>query len=147
MLDSYPRLVGVDIGLKRVGLATADPLGIAAQPLGVFSPDGALRELERLRDGEGIETLVIGWPLDADGGEGEAVDRLRPYLKRLRKHLPHVEVVRQDETFSSKRAVRALAASGRRRSSRGRGHIDAAAAAVILQDYLDEVRSERGYGT
>lgn len=135
-----PRIVAVDAGAKRVGLATSDPFGMFAQPLGTYHPAEAIRRLRAYHDAEGIATLVVGWPLEFDGSEGAAVDRVRPYLKRLRKALPGLRVVLQDERDSSKRARAALVASGVPRGKRRKagGRVDAAAACVILEDYLEE---------
>lgn len=137
------RLVGVDHGARRVGLAVADPLRLFAQPLGTFGPAEAVERLRALHAAEGIETVVVGWPLTPDGEEGPATARVAPYVRRLRRALPGAAVVTLDERDSSARASAALHAGGARHvARRDRGRIDAAAAAVILQDYLDGVRSE-----
>ena len=138
-MTSQPRVAGVDYGDRRVGIALADPLRLFARPLGTFPPGEALRELARLVTDEGVGVLVVGWPLAADGGEGAAVDRVRPFLGRLKKAAPDAEVVLQDERDSSRRAVDDLVAAGvSKKRRREKGTIDAAAACVILQDWLDE---------
>ena len=138
-MTSQPRVAGVDYGDRRVGIALADPLRLFARPLGTFPPGEALRELARLVDDEGVGVLVVGWPLADDGREGAAVDRVRPFLGRLKKAAPGAEVVLQDERDSSRRAVDDLVAAGvSRKRRREKGTIDAAAACVILQDWLDE---------
>ncbi len=142
-----PRLAAVDYGTRRVGLAVTDPLGLFAHPLGTFAPSEAVDRLRALRDTDGLALVVVGWPLTVDGEEGEAVARVRPYLNRLRKALRGVEVVTYDERDSSSRATAHLVASGVRHvARRDPGRIDAAAAAVILQDYLDETRSVKDKG-
>lgn len=138
-----PRIVGVDYGQVRVGLAVADPLSLFAQPLGAFSPESAVAELEQIRARDGIGKVVLGWPLELDGTEGESVQAVRAFEKRLKKALPGVEVERWDERLSSREAASAMVASGARKSKRReKGNIDAVAAAIILQSYLDGV--ERG---
>lgn len=133
------RIAAVDVGLKRVGVAISDPLRMFAQPVGAFAQGEALLQVARLHSETGFGTLVIGWPLDEDGGEGAAVDRIRPFLGRMRKMLPGVAVEVQDETGSSRRGLDALVAAGTRRSARReKGRIDAAAACVILEDFLRE---------
>ena len=134
-----PRVAGVDYGAQRVGIALADPLRLVARPVGAFAPGEALRQLEALADAEGVGVVVVGWPLDDDGREGAAVDRVRPFLGRVRTLLPDAEVVVQDERESSRRAARQLVEAGVPRGRRReRGTLDAAAACVILQDWLDE---------
>ena len=136
------RIVGVDHGAKRVGLAVADPLRLFAQPVGTFGPAEAVERLQQIHAEEGIETVVVGWPLTPEGSEGAATRRVRPYVERLRRALPGVAVVTLDERDSSRRASEALAGAGVRNvTRRDRGRVDAAAAAVILQDYLDEGRA------
>lgn len=137
--DPPLRIAAVDVGLKRVGVAVSDPLGLFAQPIGAFGQGEALTRVARLHAETGFGTLVVGWPLDEDGSEGAAVDRIRPFLGRMRKLLPGVAVEVQDETGSSRRGLDALVAAGTRRSARReKGRIDAAAACVILEDFLRE---------
>ena len=138
-MDPLPRVAGVDYGARRVGIALADPLRLAARPLGTFAPGEALVELARLVEADDIGVIVVGWPLTDDGAEGAAVDRVRPFLGRLKKAAPSAEVVVQDERDSSRRALADLVAAGVPKGKRRqKGTLDAAAACVILQDWLDE---------
>ena len=138
-MDLLPRVAGVDYGARRVGVALADPLRLVARPIGTFAPGAALAELARLVGEEGVGVIVVGWPLTDDGAEGRAVDRIRPFLGRLKKAAPGAEVVVQDERESSRRALADLVAAGvPRKRRRQKGTLDAAAACVILQDWLDE---------
>lgn len=133
-----PRIVGVDFGLARVGIAVADPLRIFATPLGTFSRKEALITLTEIRDREGIELIVLGWPVKLDGTEGETVALVRKFERQLEGALPGVRVVRLDERYTSKIAKQSIVDGGGKRSKRQRkGRLDAAAAAVLLQDYLD----------
>ena len=137
-MTSEPRVVAVDYGTKRVGLATADPLRLFAQPHGTFTPDGAVEALRAMRAEEGLEAVVVGWPLTLEGEEGEATERVQAFVNRLRRALPDVRLVKWDERFTSEMAKEAIRAAGTaRKARRERGRIDAAAAAIILQDYLD----------
>ncbi len=132
-----PRIVGVDYGSKRTGLAVADPLGLFARPLGTFAPGHATVELVKLDAREGVAVIALGWPFEPDGAEGEAVERVRSFEGRLRKALPQTEIVRVDERYSSTHAVSQLRQAGAsRRVRREKGLVDAAAACVILEDYL-----------
>lgn len=139
MPSHAPRIVAVDPGSRRVGLALADPLRLFAQPWGTFPPDRALEALRRLHAEEGIAAIVLGWPLEPDGTEGPAVARVRPFYNRLRRTFPRVAIVPWDERGSSRRAAEVLRAAGVRKKERAaKGRLDRAAAAVILQEYLDE---------
>ncbi|CAM3315692.1 Holliday junction resolvase RuvX [Rhodothermus bifroesti] len=132
-----PRIVAVDYGRKRVGLAVSDPLRLFAQPYGTYPPEEALRVLQALHDREGIATLVIGWPLTAQGTEGEATAEVARFIRRLERLLPDVPIVRWDERYTSELArvrLREVGSSGKKRRDRGR--IDQMAAALLLQEYL-----------
>jgi putative holliday junction resolvase len=136
-----PRIAAVDYGTRRVGVAVSDPLRLFAQPHGTFDADGALAALQRLHETDGLAVVVVGWPLEEDGTEGLAVRRVVPFRNRLRKAFPGAEVVEWDERYSSQQATAAIRASGAgRKARREKGRVDRAAAAVILQEYLDETR-------
>ena len=136
--DNSPRIVGVDYGRKRVGLAVADPLRLFAQPHGTYSPDEAVAVLRRLHETVGLAVIVVGWPLTLEGEEGEATRFVQPYVNRLRNAFEGVEVVKWDERFTSEMAKQAIREAGRRRGRRQKGRVDTAAASIILQEYLDE---------
>ena len=136
-----PRIVAVDYGTKRVGLAVADPLWLFARPYGTFAPDEAVEALRALHRDEGLSAIIVGWPLTPDGEEGAATERVRPYFNRLRNAFPGTEVLAWDERYSSVRAKEAIRAAGAgRKARRDRARVDRAAAAVMLQEYLDEQR-------
>jgi len=133
------RIVGVDYGTKRVGIAKSDPLKLFAQPVGTFSPTEALDAMADIAATDEVQTVVIGWPLEEDGSHGKMIQLVTEYINRIKKRLPGVEIVRRDERHSSERA-KELIRTGERPSMRktGRGRIDTAAAGIILQEYLDE---------
>lgn len=136
------RIIGIDYGRKRVGLAMADPFRMFAQTIGTFTPKTALIELTRIHQESGIELIVIGWPLTLDDEENKVTRFVHEYINRINKKLRGIPVVKYDERYSSRRASAALVEAGIRRKARGKkGRLDAAAAAIILQDYLDETRS------
>lgn len=137
-LDGPSRIVGVDVGTKRVGIAVADPLSLFAQVEGSYEPGEALAVLQEIEARDGIATVVVGWPLTEAGEEGEATEMAQAYIDRIRDALPSVSVVRRDERYTSEMAKNLLRRSGVRQPGRDdKGRVDAAAAAVILQDYLD----------
>ena len=132
------RIVAVDYGTKRVGVARADPLRIFAQPYGTFSPNEAIARLKALLAEEGISVVVIGWPLTEEGEEGEATRRVQQYIHRLRKAVPGADIVKWDERYTSELAKEKLKEQGRRRGA-DKGRVDAAAAGLILQEYLNQL--------
>lgn len=143
LLNATPRILGVDVGTKRVGIARSDPLHNFSQVHGTFSPSDALEEIKSLQASDGITTLVVGWPLSLDGEENEATAFVDEFVEELNEAVPGVPVVRQDERFSSEIAIGALREAGVRQPGRyDKGRVDAAAAAVILQDYLNASREK-----
>ena len=138
-MDALPRIIGVDYGTQRIGLAMSDPLRLYAQSLGAYSSEEAIRQLAALNADPGFDTIVVGWPLTLSGEEGAATDIVRSFIRLLSKRFPGKKVITQDERYSSVRARDLLVRSGvRKKVRRRKERVDAAAAAVILQDYIDE---------
>ena len=137
-LQTESRVVGVDVGTKRVGVAVADPLRLFARPHGTYTPDEALDTLRSLREEAGIERIVVGWPLTEDGAAEDATEMVQTYVDRIRETLGAVEVVREDERYTSEIAKDLLREVGVSQPGRyDKGRVDAAAAAVILQGHLN----------
>ena len=133
------RIVGVDVGTKRVGIAVADPLRLFAQTRGTYPPGEALEALREMSDEEGIDTIVVGWPLTEEGTAEDATDMVESYVDRIREALGEVTVVREDERYTSEIAKDLLRRAGvSQPGCYDGGRVDAAAAAVILQGYLDK---------
>jgi len=131
----------MDVGTKRVGVAVADPLRLFARPHGTYTPEEALDILQALREEEGIDRIVVGWPLTEDGTAEDATEMVQRYVDSIREALGAVEIVREDERYTSEIAKDLLREAGVSQPGRyDKGRVDAAAAAVILQGYLN--RSE-----
>ncbi len=134
------RVLALDVGLRRTGLAISDAGGTLARPLTVIEsaqPMAAILEVvARLRDeDDGLGVVVVGWPRRLDGSPTEQTPRVEHLVANLRTRTP-VPIVLQDERLTSVEAESRLALNDkdwRRRKAR----LDAAAAAVILQEYLD----------
>jgi putative holliday junction resolvase len=110
-----------------------------AQPWGAYPPDAIPALLEKLDKSDGIEVLLVGWPLMPDGSEGEMTRDVQRFIDRLRKQLPGIAIEKVDERFSSEAAKSRLHEAGRSARARAdRSLIDAEAAAVLLTDYLNE---------
>ena len=134
MLSGPARIVAVDFGTKRVGLALADPRAHFAQPWGTFTQEESVVRLRRLDQQQGIAVVVVGWPLTEDGEEGMATQRVQDYINRLQKVLKESRLLKWDERYTSVEARDRLRTVGGPIPS---GRIDTAAAGIILQDYLD----------
>jgi len=138
------RILGLDLGTRRVGVAVSDPNGTIARPLTQFraeGPGGIVATVRRLVAEQGAERVVVGLPLNTDGTAGAQARWTRGVVAALAEVL-EVPVVTWDERYSTDEADAILARGGppvRDRKSRRqrRARRDMVAAAVILQDYLD----------
>ncbi len=145
------RILGIDLGERRIGLAISDPSGALARPLGVIAARGdqqlheVVREIARLAaEEDGLSEVVLGLPRRLDGSPHEQTARALAFAEALRARVAQ-PVVLQDERLSSVEAESRLAIGDRDWRSRKK-KLDAAAAAVILQDYLDDrSRSRNGF--
>jgi putative holliday junction resolvase len=138
------RVLGVDAGERRVGVALSDELRLLASPLCVLDRARGLAPvldaLSEVAQREGVARMVVGLPLNADGSLGHQARRAQDFA-RIAARVVGVPVELWDERLSTKEAEAIVRAQGRStRRVRQRGKIDAIAAAVILQDYLDHSR-------
>jgi putative Holliday junction resolvase len=137
------RYMALDVGDRRIGVALSDPLQILASPLQTIartSDEYALGEIARLVEKHEVEKLIVGMPYSLDGTIGPQAEKVLLFKDRIVAQL-NIEVVLQDERLSSVTADQKLKET-RKKSARMREKIDAAAAAVILQSYLDEFKVE-----
>lgn len=137
------RLFGLDIGGKRIGVAVSDELGMIASPVKAIDARGDVAaEMRALMSEYGVSRLIVGLPVGMSGREGPQATEVRSVADDLGKTLG-VDIVYSDERLSSAVANRALIGQGTRRNKR-KQQIDAMAAAVILQGYLDNERWKSG---
>ena len=138
------RVLALDIGEKRIGVAVSDPSGTVASPLLVLDAKRVLGDGQELvkivRDYE-VDTVLVGLPLSLDGSEGPQVTRVRAAASRLAGFL-RVPIEFQDERLSSSAASKAMQSAGASTREQ-RGSVDMVAASLFLQSYLD-ARRESG---
>ncbi len=132
------RIIGVDVGLKRVGIAQSDLTGILASPLGTFSYDEAIAKLSDLCGSGEVRLIIVGWPLTLRGEEGDSVAMVKKFLEKLKKETGEVPIQTLDERFTSTIARQSIRDSGaRKKKRRNKELIDSTAATILLQNYLD----------
>ncbi len=137
-MQNYARLIGIDVGTKRVGIAQTDLLKTIASPVGTFPPDDVLNELIRIVEKSPVEGFVIGWPLDPRGDEGAATDMVIKFIAKLENQFPDIPIHKIDERFTSSKARQVMLESGiSKKKRREKERVDRIAAALILQSYLD----------
>ncbi len=137
------RVLGIDLGSRRIGVAVSDGLGLFAQPRATIARHGGVRDIDAIaaavKDAE-ADRIVLGLPLDCEGQEGPAAGRARVFGDKLRAAL-HVPVELVDESFSTVEAEAVLLAADVSRARR-KQVVDKMAAAVILQRWLDANRGK-----
>jgi putative Holliday junction resolvase len=137
------RILGLDIGSKRIGIAISDAEGSIAFPSGKIDRQGRERDLEALRAlaaERGVERVVVGLPKHMDGREGVEAKAARDFAADLAR-VTGLPVDTLDERLSTVEAERVLRASGRR-AKKQREVVDSVAASIILSTYLDKRRNE-----
>ncbi|MEX0720926.1 MAG: Holliday junction resolvase RuvX [Balneolaceae bacterium] len=137
-MQEYSRLVGIDVGKKRVGIAQTDLLQTIASPVGTFSPEEALSELSNIVKSAPVDKFVVGWPLSPNGDEGSATQMAQDFINNLNRLFPDIEVAKVDERYTSNKARDIMVEVGiPKKKRREKGRVDRIAAAIILQNYLD----------
>ena len=132
------RIIGIDYGRRRTGLAVSDPLGIFASALDTIDSTKLIDYLKKYATRERILRFVVGCPLNMDGSPSEAQAHVDTFLTALRKAFPEIPVTREDERFTSVLAHRAMIDGGMKASQRrDKASVDRISAAIILQSYLD----------
>ncbi|NLX74670.1 MAG: Holliday junction resolvase RuvX [Synergistaceae bacterium] len=134
------RVVALDVGSVRIGVAVSDPLGIFAQGIAVLSAQGNwLSELKKIIDKYNNPKLVIGLPKRTDGKEGPEAKKMREWASQIKEEFPDIEIEFIDERYTTSIAQRTLLEANVSRYSR-KQKIDKIAATLILQSYLDRMR-------
>ena len=141
------RILGIDYGARRMGLALSDATATLASPWKMIERprsvpatiDLLMRDIEQLlADADGLEAIVVGWPRRLDGTPTDQTPHVESFRHALERRV-HVPVILQDERLSSHEADERLAVR-ERDWRRRKAKLDAAAAAIVLQDYLDQRR-------
>ncbi|MBQ9184993.1 MAG: Holliday junction resolvase RuvX [Bacteroidales bacterium] len=132
------RIIGIDYGRKRTGLAVSDPLGIFATALETVPSAKIIDYIKNYAVTERIIRFVVGYPRNMDGCPSEAAADVDAFLPLLAKHFPDIPVVLEDERFTSVLAHRAMIDGGMKASDRrDKAQVDKISAAIILQSWMD----------
>ena len=132
------RILAIDYGKKRTGLAVTDPLKIIANGLATVSTAGLIDYLKDYIAKEQVERIVIGRPLQLNGSPSENLARVEQFVNRWRKVMPEVPIDYFDERFTSSLAHQVILDSGVKKKVRmeNKGLVDEISATIILQDYM-----------
>jgi putative Holliday junction resolvase len=131
------RIMGIDYGTKRTGIAVTDPLQLIASGLETVATDEVFDFLKEYLEKEEVELIVVGEPLHADGNPAQIAHLVVGFVRKLRKQFPFIEVVTWDERFTSEEAKQIIRESGAgKKKRRDKSLVDRISAALILEDYL-----------
>jgi len=133
-----PRILALDYGAKRTGIAVTDPLGIISTPLDTVPSHTLMDFLKAYFEKEEVSEVVIGMPKNTDGSPTNATPLVEATVNRFRKLFPNKKLFLHDERFTSKMALDAMIAGGTKKKDRqNKGNIDKISATIILQSYLE----------
>jgi putative Holliday junction resolvase len=133
------RIVAIDYGTRRTGLAVTDPGQMIASPMETVPTHELMSYLQAYFEKEQVDLLVVGHPRQMDHSESEAMKQIRFFVGAFKKRFTEVPVEWMDERFTSKMAMDALIAGGMKKSDRRvKGNIDKVSAALILQSFLEK---------
>ena len=137
------RIIGIDYGRKRTGIAVTDPLQMIAGGLETVASCEAEKWLERYIAGEAVERIVVGCPTMLDGTESDTMTRyVQPFINRMKKTFPNITIDTLDERYTSKLAVRAMIDGGmKKKDRRNKANIDKLSATILLQGYLERIKN------
>lgn len=135
------RILAIDYGKKRTGLAVTDPLRITANPLLTIETKGLINWLQTYFEKEKVDIVVIGHPTQMNGEESESMNYIRPFIGNFKKLFPTIPITMYDERFTSVLAHQAMIAGGMKKKDRqDKAIVDKIAACIILEGYLDSLR-------
>ncbi|SIS98424.1 Holliday junction resolvase RuvX [Belliella pelovolcani] len=135
------RVIAIDLGTKRTGLAVTDILKITANPLETIETSKLADYLTQYFQKEDVETIVLGYPKSLDGTDNQMTPRVISLKSRLSKLFPDKKLVLVDERYTSKMAMQSMIAMGSKKKDRKEkaGNLDKISAAIILQTYLEQL--------
>lgn len=136
-----PRILAIDYGSKRVGLAVTDPLQIIASGLTTVHSKDVIKFLEDYFKKEVVECVVVGEPKTLRNEPSDSARFIEPFVKHLRNKFPNMKIERYDERFTTAMAHQAMLAGGLKKKARqNKETVDMVSATIILQSYLEFIR-------
>jgi putative Holliday junction resolvase len=132
-----PRILSIDYGIKRTGIAVTDDFQIIASGLTTIPSDTAIAFLKEYFNKEKVEKVIIGEPKQMNGQPSESAEIIEKFVIKFKSEFPQMKMERVDERFTSKMAFQTMIDSGLKKKQRqNKGLVDEIAATIMLQDYL-----------
>jgi len=137
--NNMGRILGIDYGTKRIGLAVTDPLCIFASPLKTVKTSEFDNFIEEYTKIESVDEFVIGYPVKLNNKASESVRYINPFIKKIEKSFPGKPIHLVDERFTSGMALKAMIEGGVKKKDRqDKSMVDKISASIILQSFLDK---------
>lgn len=135
-----PRIIAIDYGSKRVGIAVTDPLKMIASGLTTVHSQELIKFLEDYLAKEAVDCIVVGEPKTLANEPSDSARYIDPFVTHLRKKFPTIKIERFDERFTSKLAQQAMLMGGLKKKDRAnKGTVDMVSATILLQDYMSSL--------
>jgi putative Holliday junction resolvase len=135
------RLLAIDYGLKRTGIAVTDPLQIIATPLETVETSALIKFLQNYVVKENVDEFVVGMPKTLLNEDSEISPHVRKFVEVLKQHFPGKKINLADERFTSSMAMRAMIDGGMKKKDRQvKGNVDKISATIILQSFIGSVK-------
>lgn len=137
------RILSIDYGKKRTGIAVTDPMQMIANPLTTVDTTTLFDFIKQYMESEEVERIIVGKPLQTNGEASENMKRVEPFVNRLKKLYPTIPTEYYDERFTSVLAHKAMIDSGISKKARqDKALVDKISASIILEDYLESRRNQ-----
>ena len=138
------RILAIDYGTKRIGLAVTDPMQIFASPLKTVSTKDFDSFITDYLKTEEVDDFVIGYPVQMNNQPSESVSYINPFIKKLKKRYPQKHIHLVDERFTSQMALKTMIDGGVKKKDRqDKSMVDKISASIILQSFLDKRSNEK----
>lgn len=138
------RILAIDFGQKRVGLAVTDPLQIIATRLETVATNQIWIFLKEYFAKENVEKVIIGYPVQMNNQPSQSVQYINPFIRRFLKEYPNIPIQQVDERFTSKLAFQTMIDAGLSKKERqNKGLVDGVSATIILQSYLEQKKFDQ----
>lgn len=132
------RIIAIDYGTKRIGLAVTDPLQIFASPLDTVAPKDFDTFIDNYLKTTEVDAFVIGYPVQMNNQPSKSVEYINPFIKKLKNRYPDKKIHLADERFTSQMALRTMIEGGiKKKDRKDKSMIDKISASIILQSFLD----------
>ena len=133
------RLIAIDFGFKRTGLAVTDPEQMIATPLETINTDNLLKYLDNYFQKEAVEKIILGDPKKLDGSSTHTTETVQKFYEQLKKRYPDKKVFLVDERFTTRMAMDTMIAGGtKKKDRRKKGALDKLSATIILQSFMEQ---------